>query len=57
MQTYSDSTSAFISVIAALLAISVVRGIDARQDERYKRLMFLSQQQFWSAGVAPPNFT
>jgi hypothetical protein len=48
--------SAF-SAITALLAISVVRGINARQEERHKRLIASSQRQVWSAGVAQPNIT
>jgi hypothetical protein len=44
-----------LSLIAALLAISIVRGVNARQEERNKRLIARSQQQFWSAGVVPPN--
>lgn len=35
-------------IIAAYLAITVVRNITARQEERYKRLLAASQQQFWS---------
>jgi hypothetical protein len=48
-------------VIAALLALRVVRGVNARQEERYKRLMAASQEHSWSqnysAGGAPPNPT
>ena len=47
--------------LCSLLAISVVRGVNARQEERYKRLIAASQPQFWSqsysANVAPPNVT
>lgn len=50
-----------LSVIAAGLAIIVVRDINARQEERHKRLMAASQQQPWSqnysAGAASPNYT
>jgi uncharacterized protein DUF4328 len=48
--------SSGLTVIAAWLAIDVVRDISSRQDERRKRLVDASQQQFWAAG-APPNFT
>lgn len=44
-----------LTVIAACLAIAVVRDINSRQEER-KRLMDASQQQFWSAD-ASPNIT
>jgi uncharacterized protein DUF4328 len=50
-----------LAIIAALLAISVVRSVTARQEERYKRLLAASQPQFWSqpysASGAPPNVT
>lgn len=53
--------ASILAAIAAFLAISVVRGVNARQEERYKRLMAASQQQprsqNYPAGVAPPNFT
>ncbi len=54
--------AAILSIIAAVLAINVVRGINARQEERHKRLMTASQRQFWSqtpsgADAAPPNFS
>src|SRR5262249_19643025 len=53
--------ASILAVITALLAISVVRGVTARQEERYKRLLAASQPQFWSqpysAGEAPPNVT
>jgi hypothetical protein len=62
--TFANWVSIFASilgVIAALLAISVVRGATARQVERYKRLLAASQPQLWSqpysAGGAPPNVT
>ena len=45
-----------LTVIAACLAIAVVRDINSRQEERRKRLMDASQQQFWSAD-ASPNIT
>jgi hypothetical protein len=45
-----------LSLVAACLAIAVVRDITSRQEERSKLLMDASQQQLWSAG-APPNFT
>ncbi len=34
--------ASMLAVIAALLAIRVVRGVNARQEERYKRLMAAS---------------
>src|SRR5262245_2731722 len=50
-----------LAVIAALLAISVVRGVTARQEERYRRLMAASQPQYWSqpnsANIPPPSVT
>jgi hypothetical protein len=46
--------SSGLTIVAACLAIAVVRDITSRQEERYKRLMDASQQQLWSAG-APPN--
>jgi hypothetical protein len=53
--------ASMLSVTAAILAISVVHGVNARQEERYKRLMAASQQQTWShtylAGLVPPNAT
>jgi hypothetical protein len=53
--------ASMLTVIAALLAIRVVRGMNDRQEERNKRLMAASQPQFWPqnypAGAAPPNFT
>ena len=45
-----------LTIIAACLAIAVVRDINSRQEERRKRLMDASQQQFWSAD-ASPNIT
>jgi uncharacterized protein DUF4328 len=45
-----------LTVVAACLAIAVVRDINSRQEERRKRLMDASQQQFWSAD-ASPNIT
>ena len=48
--------SSGLTIVAACLAIAVVRDITSRQEERHKRLMDASQQQFWSAG-ASPNFT
>ena len=45
-----------LTVIAACLAIAVVRDINSRQEERRKRLMDASQQQFRSAD-ASPNIT
>lgn len=58
---WADIFGSILSVIAAGLAIIVVRDINARQEERHKRLMAASQQQPWSqnysAGVASPNFT
>jgi hypothetical protein len=42
-----------LTVIAACLAIAVVRDINSRQEERRKRLMDASQQQFWSADASP----
>jgi len=45
-----------LTLVAACLAIAVVRDITSRQEERHKRLMAASQQQFWSAG-ASPNFS
>ena len=45
-----------LTVIAACLAIAVVRDINSRQEERRKRLMDAAQQQFWSAD-ASPNIT
>jgi hypothetical protein len=62
--TFAGQVSIFASLLAAIaafLAISVVRGVNARQEERYKRMMAASQPQFWPqnypAGGAPPNFT
>jgi len=53
--------AAILSGAAALMAISVVRGVTARQEERYKRLLAASQPQYWSqpysAAGAPPNVT
>jgi hypothetical protein len=51
-----------LSIIAAILAINVVRGVNARQEARHKRLMAAAQPQFWSqppagANAAPPNFS
>ena len=48
--------SSGLTIVAACLAIVVVRDITSRQEERHKRLMEASQQQLWSAG-APPNFS
>lgn len=48
--------SSGLTVIAACLAIAVVRDISSRQEERRKRQMDVPQQQFWSAG-ASPNLT
>jgi|SoiMethySBSTD1v2_1073268.scaffolds.fasta_scaffold489163_2 uncharacterized protein DUF4328 len=42
-----------LTLVAACLAIAVVRDITSRQEERHKRLMAASQQQFWSAGASP----
>jgi hypothetical protein len=42
-----------LSLIAACLAIAVVREITSRQEERRKRMMDASQQQAWSAGASP----
>jgi len=59
--SWVDIFASILAVIAALLAISVVRGVNARQEERYKRLLAASQPQLWSqpysAGDAPPNVT
>jgi hypothetical protein len=41
-----------LTVIAACLAIAVVRDINSRQEERRKRLTDASQQQFWAAGAS-----
>jgi hypothetical protein len=50
-----------LTVIAACLAIAIVRDINSRQEERHKRLMAASQPQFWSqphsASGAAPNVT
>ena len=49
--TLSSWVGIFASILtaaAALLAISVVRGVTARQEERYRRLLAASQQQYWS---------
>src|SRR5262245_28444710 len=48
--------SSGLTIVAACLAIAVVRDITSRQEERRKRLMDASQQQLWSAG-ASPNFS
>ena len=48
--------SSGLTIVAACLAIAVVRNITSRQEERHKRLMDGSQQQLWSVGP-PPNFT
>jgi|SRR5262245_5451920 len=48
--------SSGLTIVAACLAIAVVRDISSRQEERRKRLVDTSQQQFWSAG-ASPNLT
>jgi hypothetical protein len=53
---WADIFSSSLFIIAACLAIAVVRDITSRQEERSKRLMDASQQQFWSAG-ASPNFS
>jgi Domain of unknown function (DUF4328) len=42
-----------LTLVAACLAIAVVRDITSRQEERRKRLMDASQQQFWAAGASP----
>jgi hypothetical protein len=55
LSCWASILTSALSLIAALLAISIVRGVNARQEERNKRLIARSQQQFWSAGVAPPN--
>jgi hypothetical protein len=55
----ADMVGIFVSgltLVAACLAIAVVRDITSRQQERYKRLMAASQQQFKSAD-ASPNLT
>ncbi len=44
--------SSGLTVIAACLAIAVVRDISSRQDERCKRLVDASRQQFWAAGAS-----
>lgn len=52
--------AAILSIIAAILAINVVRGVNSRQEERHKRLMAVSQPQFWSqtpANPAQPDFS
>ena len=48
--------SSGLTIVAACLAIAVVRDITSRQEERLKRLMDASQQQLRSAG-ASPNFS
>jgi len=45
-----------LSLVAACLAIAVAGDITSRQEERSKRLMDASQQQFWSAPPSP-NFS
>lgn len=45
-----------LTLVAACLAIAVARNITSRQEERPKRLMAASQQQFWFAD-ASPNLT
>jgi hypothetical protein len=45
--------SSGLTVIAACLAIAVVRDISSRQDERRKRLTDAAQQQFWAADDSP----
>jgi len=61
LASWAGIIASTLAVIAALLAISVVRGVTARQEERHKRLMAASQPQFWSqphsAGGAQPNVT
>src|SRR5262245_43297579 len=61
LASWTGILASALSVIAALLAISVVRSVTARQEERYKRLLAASQPQFWSqpysASGAPPNVT
>jgi Domain of unknown function (DUF4328) len=50
-QTLSSWVVIFASILsgaAALLAISVVRSVTDRQEERYRRLLAASQPQFWS---------
>ena len=50
-QTLSSWVVIFASILsgaAALLAISVVRRITDRQEERYRRLLAASQPQYWS---------
>src|SRR5262249_56243983 len=50
-----------LSVIAACLAIIIVRDINSRQEARHKRLLAASQPQFWSqphsASAEAPNVT
>jgi Domain of unknown function (DUF4328) len=50
---WADIFSSGLTIVAACLAIAVVRDITSRQEERSKRLMDASQQQFWSAGASP----
>jgi hypothetical protein len=50
---WADIFSSGLLIIAACLAIAVVRDITSRQEERRKRLMDASQQQFWGAGASP----
>jgi hypothetical protein len=45
--------SSALTIVAACLAIAVARDITSRQEERRKRLVDASQQQFWSAGASP----
>lgn len=44
--------AALLSIAAAILAINVVRGVNARQEEKHKRLAAASQRQFWSQAPA-----
>ena len=53
---WADIFVSSLFIIAACLAIAVVRDITSRQEQRSMRLMDASQQQFWSAS-ASPNLT
>ena len=61
ISSWAGIFSSILAAIAAILAISVVRGVTARQEERFKRLLAASQPQFWSqpysAAGAPTNVT
>jgi Domain of unknown function (DUF4328) len=48
--------SSGLTIVAACLAIAVVRDITSRQEERRNRLMYALQQQFSSTGASPNSY-